>query len=245
MNLDRVIAVRNTKTVYRDGDLCIKVFNASVTKADVLNEALNQARIEETGLRIPAIRDVAQVGDKWAIVSDYITGETLAARMAKEPEKRDLYLEMLVDLQLQVHSRTCPLLNRLTDQMDRRIMQAELPATLRYDLLARIAEMPKHHKICHGDFTPSNIILTEKDGPYILDWSHATQGNGSADAARTYLQFRLREGDDTAETYLDLFNRKSGTEMPYIRAWIPIAAAAESAGTGEADRVRLLKWAQE
>ncbi len=25
MNLDRVIAVRNTKTVYRDGDKCIKV----------------------------------------------------------------------------------------------------------------------------------------------------------------------------------------------------------------------------
>ena len=27
MNLDRVIAVRNTKTVYRDGDKCVKVFN--------------------------------------------------------------------------------------------------------------------------------------------------------------------------------------------------------------------------
>ena len=28
MNLDRVIAVRNNKTIYRDGDRCIKVFNA-------------------------------------------------------------------------------------------------------------------------------------------------------------------------------------------------------------------------
>ena len=26
MNLDRIIAVRNHKTVYRDGDLCMKVF---------------------------------------------------------------------------------------------------------------------------------------------------------------------------------------------------------------------------
>ena len=38
MNLDRVIAVRTTKTVYRDGDLCIKVFNKEFTKADVLND---------------------------------------------------------------------------------------------------------------------------------------------------------------------------------------------------------------
>ena len=27
MKLDRVIAVRNNKTIYRDGDRCVKVFN--------------------------------------------------------------------------------------------------------------------------------------------------------------------------------------------------------------------------
>ena len=27
MKLDRIIAVRNNKTIYRDGDKCIKVFN--------------------------------------------------------------------------------------------------------------------------------------------------------------------------------------------------------------------------
>ena len=32
-------------------------------------------------------------------------------------------------------------------------------------------------KVCHGDYNPSNIIMSE-NGPYILDWSHATQGNG-------------------------------------------------------------------
>ena len=58
MNLDRVIAVRNTKTIYRDGDHCVKVFNENYSKADILNEALNQARIEETGLHIPKILGV-------------------------------------------------------------------------------------------------------------------------------------------------------------------------------------------
>ena len=58
MNLDRVIAVRTTKTVYRDGDLCIKVFNKEFTKADVLNEALNQAIVEGTGLNVPKIKEV-------------------------------------------------------------------------------------------------------------------------------------------------------------------------------------------
>ena len=47
MNLDRVIAVRNNKTIYRDGDKCIKVFSPDFSKGDVLNEALNQARVDE------------------------------------------------------------------------------------------------------------------------------------------------------------------------------------------------------
>ena len=48
MKLDRIIAVRNNKTVYHDGDLCVKVFGEGFSKADILSEALNLARIEET-----------------------------------------------------------------------------------------------------------------------------------------------------------------------------------------------------
>ena len=92
MKLDRVIAVRNNKTVYRDGDKCIKVFDANYSKADVLNEALNQARIEETGLNIPKVLEVTMVDGKWAIVSEYIKGKTLARLMQEEPEKKDEYL---------------------------------------------------------------------------------------------------------------------------------------------------------
>ena len=55
MKLDRIIAVRNRKTIYRDGDRCLKVFDEDFSKADVLNEALNQARVEETGLNIPKV----------------------------------------------------------------------------------------------------------------------------------------------------------------------------------------------
>ena len=40
-NLDRVIAVRTNKTVYRDGDKAIKVFDKDYKKADVLNDELH------------------------------------------------------------------------------------------------------------------------------------------------------------------------------------------------------------
>ena len=243
MTLDRVIAVRTAKTVYRDGDLCVKVFNEDFSKADVLNEALNQARIEETGLNIPKIHEVTKIDGKWAIVSDFIEGKTLQQMMDDDPDKKDEYLDLFVDLQLTVLSKTCPLLNKLKDKMNQKISMAELDATTRYDLHTRLNGMPKHNKVCHGDFNPSNIIIAKDGTPYIIDWSHATQGNGAADAARTYLLFWLKGDTETAKQYLDLFCKKSDTAKQYVQKWMPIVAASQSVKGNEAERELLLSWA--
>ena len=111
MKLDRVIAVRNNKTIYRDGDRASKVFGTDNSKADVLNEALNQARIEETGLNIPKVLEGTMSDCKWASVSEFIKGKTLAQLMEEYPEKKGEYIVLLVDLQMSVHAKSSPLLN--------------------------------------------------------------------------------------------------------------------------------------
>lgn len=242
MKLDRVIAVRNNKTIYRDGDRCIKVFSQDYSKADVLNEALNQARIEETGLNIPKILEITTIDGKWAIVTEYIKGKTLAEIMEEDEENKEKYLNLLVDLQLEVNSKTCPLLGKLKDKMNRKISMTELDATTRYDLHTRLEGMPKHNKVCHGDFNPSNIIITEDGTPYIIDWAHATQGNASADAARTYLLFWLNGDIEGAKKYLDIFCQKSNTAKQYVQKWMPIVAASQSVKGNEKEREFLLSW---
>ena len=242
MKLEKIIAVRNNKTIYRDGDKSVKVFNEGFSKADILNEALNQARIEGTGLNIPKVLEVTMVEGKWAIVSEFIKGKTLAQLMEDEPEKKDEYLAFLVDLQLEMHSKTCTHLNKLKDKMNRKISESTLDATTRYDLHTRLEGMPKHNKVCHGDFNPSNIIIAEDGTPYILDWSHATQGNASADAARTYLLFWLNGDFEGAKKYLDLFCQKSNTAKQYVQKWMPIVAASQSVKGNEHEREFLLSW---
>lgn len=242
MNLDKIIAVRNSKTIYRDGEKCFKVFDENFSKADVLNEALNQARVEETGLSIPKVLEVTMIDGKWAIVSEFISGKTLAQLMDENPDKKDEYLELFVDLQLKMHSKLSPMLNKLKDKMARKISQTELSATVRYDLHTRLEAMPKHNKLCHGDFNPSNIIIADDGTPYILDWSHATQGNASADAARTYLLFWLNGDIDGAKKYLRLFCEKSNTAMQYVQKWMPIVAASQSVKGNEKEREFLYSW---
>ena len=80
MDLERVIAVRTSKTIYRTGEQVVKVFDEDYSKVDVLNEALNQAIVEGLGLHIPKIYSVESIEGKWAIVSEYIKGKTIADR---------------------------------------------------------------------------------------------------------------------------------------------------------------------
>ena len=53
-----IIETQEHKKIYREGDKLVKEFDSTFTKAEVLNEALNNARVEETGLKIPKLLDV-------------------------------------------------------------------------------------------------------------------------------------------------------------------------------------------
>ena len=76
MKLENVIASRKSKKIYKYEDMAVKVFDEEFSKSDVLNEALNQARVEETGLNIPKVREVTKIDGKWAICTDFIEGKT-------------------------------------------------------------------------------------------------------------------------------------------------------------------------
>ncbi|MBQ6824929.1 MAG: aminoglycoside phosphotransferase family protein, partial [Clostridia bacterium] len=136
-----------------------------------------------------------------------------------------------------------PYLNKLKDKMNMKISMAELDATTRYELHTRLEGMKKHTKVCHGDFNPSNIIITPDGVPYVLDWAHATQGNASADVARTYLLFCLQGKEELAKKYMDLFCKKSDTARQYVQKWLPIVAASQSVKGKPEERQFLLSWA--
>ena len=182
-NLNNPIAERPTKTVYKDGDKTIKLFVENYLESNILNEALNQARVKEaTDLNIPKLIEVGKIGNRWALVTEFIEGTPLDVLMKEHPEKQDEYLNFFVGIQLEVLSKRVPLLNRIKDKYRRKITDAtNIDDTTKYELLQRLEGMKNHDKLCHGDFVPSNVIVKENGEYAIIDWAHATQGNGSAD----------------------------------------------------------------
>ncbi len=242
MNLTNIIAQRKDKTIYRDGNKAIKIFDENYKTSAVLNEALNDALIEETALNVPKLREVSKIEGKWAIINDFIEGKTLAELMDEYPQKEDEYLELFVDLQIEIQNKSCPGLTKIQDKMKRKISESNLDATTRYELHTRLNGMKRHKKICHGDFNPSNIIITNDGVPFVLDWSHATQGNASEDVARTYLLFKLAKKDELAEKYIRLFCKKSDTALQYVQSWLPIVAASQLVKGKSEEKEFLESW---
>ena len=242
MSNDKIVVERPGKKIYRDGDKLVKLFDKGYSKADILNEALNQARVEETDLNIPKIQAVSTVDGKWSITMDYIEGTTLEQLMEQNPGKTDEYLDLFVDVQMNIHSKRVPMLNFLTEKMNRKISAAELDATTRYDLHTRLNGMKRHFKLCHGDYNPSNVIITKDGTPYVIDWAHATQGNAAADVARTYLLFYLQGKNELGDKYLKLFCKKSDTAIQYVQKWIPIVAASRLVKAPDEEKEFLKRW---
>lgn len=149
------------KTVYRDGSTAIKEFCDGFPKAEVLNEALCNARVEDIeALNVPKILGVSVVDGKWSILKEYVEGKTLQQLMDENPDKLEEYMEGMVDLHLLIHKQACPLLNKLKEKTIRALKSVEqLDDSTRYELMTRLDGMPKHTKLCHGDFNPTNIIV--------------------------------------------------------------------------------------
>lgn len=226
MSFEQVVANRKGKIIYREGNNLIKLFDETYSVANVLNEALNQARIEETELNIPKLQEVTKIDGKWAISMDFIEGKTLEQLIAENPQKLDEYMNLFVDTQIDMHSKRSTLLRKLHDKMVDKIDETELEESVKYDLKTRLAGFEKHNKVLHGDFQLSNVIVDNAGKVFIVDWSHATQGNASADVAMSYLLMKMDKKDELAEKYLELFCAKTNTDKHYVQTWVPIVAGS-------------------
>ncbi|MDO4379589.1 MAG: phosphotransferase [Clostridia bacterium] len=240
MQLDRIIAVRNNKTVYCDEGKTYKVFGEPFSKADVLREAMNEALAEETGLFVPKVLEVGTINGKWTIVSEYIEGKSILRLIGENPEKKDDYLNLFVDLQLEVFEKKAPLFCDMHEKLERKIFLSDIPKVKKDELLQKLSKMPVQKKLCHGDFNPSNVILTPEKKLCTIDWSHASLGNSLADAAGTALSLFLDGKTDLGNEYIALFLKKSNEEKEDLENWISIVAAALSVSANEREKQFLL-----
>lgn len=241
MDFERIIAVRNSKTVFKDGNRVIKTFGKSYSKSDVLSEALNLAIAEEAQINSQRLSEVIHTGGRQALVLEYIGGETLDRLIFKNPEKKDYYLEKFVDFQLGLMKVTAHF-EKIGDKARRRIKECDLDENLKNDLHLRLDELSGGESVCHGDYRLDNVIFGDDGKLYAIDWAHAAVGSPCADAASTYLEFVLSGEKSTGKQYIKLFCKMSGEKKEQIKKYLPIAAILKLHRSNERQRKILLGY---
>jgi aminoglycoside phosphotransferase (APT) family kinase protein len=235
---DRLIASGNVADVFARGARVLKLYKRPGAKAAAFREAALHAAVEAQGLAVPAW-GVEQVGDRWGVVFDRISGPSFAERMRAAPGLQPDYMEQIVRLQLRLHAAPAVAFPGLKLRLaDRIAIASSLDAARRAALTEALDKLPDGGRLCHGDFHPLNI-LGDAERPMVIDWPDATRGDPAADCCRSYLILKIH-AVDLAKPYLDLYCRLAGLRRDAVLRWLTCVAAARLAEEVPDETHRLL-----
>nr|WP_144928748.1 aminoglycoside phosphotransferase family protein [Paenibacillus bovis] len=239
MNLGIPIAEGNTATIYHWDNKIIKIFKDHLPNTEATYEANKQKLAYACGLTVPKIYDVTEIDGKQAIIMEYFKGPTIGSLLMDNKDKSKYYMEISVDIQLEIHSKSAGSLEHMRSKLSRQINNAsQINDRLNEKLITKLHSMTFESRLCHGDFHLFNLILSDEK-VVIIDWVDASAGDIRADVYRTYLLYS-QLSTDLAELYVQLYCKKSGISREEIFQWAPIIAAArlsENVSTERADRL--------
>ena len=211
-----VIYESKRKIVYRDGDKAIKTYNETYALSQVLNEALNQAKVSEEGISVPKVYEVKRYNGRYGIVMDYIDGENLETIVSKNVDDAEKYINLFANNYHELVQNKNLNLNNSYGRIKSKIFASALPANIKYGLFYKLREMEFSRDIIHGDYTFSNLVITKDGKPFIFDWGHVSYGDKKFDIAITYALFELQGRKDLGELYLAKMKELDGVDREQV-----------------------------
>lgn len=229
MNLDRIIAVRNNKTIYRDGNCTVKVFENGCSQPEIYREAYIQTLMRSIGLNVPKVKQITEINGKTAIVSEYIRGRSLSDMMSDFPEKCEEFTELIADTQYEISTKKASI-RLLKEFITDSLSKADLKKSELYELNALLNSFPQKEELLHGELIPQNIVITRDGTPYIIDWEYASQGDACYGHAATCISLLSDGNNQAVRYYLDTVYDKYSIASEDIVKWLPLASLTLSIG---------------
>jgi len=147
--------------------------------------------VRATGLHIPAVIDQIEIDGRNGIIYEHIEGSSMLQVMLSKRLKFDHFSRLLAELHIDMHTRTVPELPSIKDHLEIGIRNARgISDQIKDTALATLDQLPDRDVLCHNDYHPDNIMMTD-EGPVIIDWITATCGDPMADVARTSLLLQI------------------------------------------------------
>jgi len=218
----------------------LKLFYEWIQYSEVEMEYKISDKIQKTSLPVPAVYKIERVNGRYGIVYEKIKGESMMYKMFSNIDNISEYIKIFAYLHSDIHRYK---IKEIPSQIDYLRICIETSDVLtnseRDNLLSKLKKMPIKNYLCHGDYHPDNIIITENN-PVIIDWLTATSGDHVADIARTILLISISNPIDNEESlgidedsrkllckeYLNAYKERAQFEDESLYQWIPFVAGA-------------------
>jgi aminoglycoside phosphotransferase (APT) family kinase protein len=174
-----------------DHDKVIRVLRYAEDEENLKYEMEIMKSLREKGKAVPEIYDYLQIEGRPSIIMERLYGDTMLDHIRKKPLHLSQQAKKLAALHIEVADTANGLrLQSIHDRAALLIPKAELlEPDLKEFVLNLLEELPKDNRICHGDFHPGNIIISNNKY-YVIDWFGATSGDILSDIAHSYLILR-------------------------------------------------------
>jgi aminoglycoside phosphotransferase (APT) family kinase protein len=255
---DLPIAIAFTAEIYAwKGGQVLKLFKQGISQSTAEYEANLAGAVHAAGLPVPAVGEIIELDGRFGLEYERVEGVSMMDVVFRRPWYYQRLAYQLADLQAEMHQLSVPGLPSQCDTLEGKIRNAKpLPEKVRHAALDALGALPKQGKLCHGDFHPGNILLTQH-GAVIIDWIDASSGSPLMDVARSTLLFGggLLPPDAARKglvwlirrlfyrAYLDRYCQLHTLDKKVLSRWLPVAAAARLSENIPRDEWRLLSIA--
>ncbi len=113
----------------------------------------------------------------------------------------------------------------MRERLERQIKSVHrLDENKKENILQKLDSIVFDSRLCHGDFHPFNLILSNGNVK-IIDWVDASSGDVRADVFRTYLLY-AQASVELVEMYLHIYCKNTSLSRDEIFQWAPIIIVA-------------------
>ncbi|MDF2589110.1 MAG: aminoglycoside phosphotransferase [Anaerocolumna sp.] len=182
---EKIIGVGNTATVYEwDEGKALKLFHEGYPIDSVEREFHNAAMINPMPFHKPCAYEIITLNNRYGIIYDKVMGESLLDWVLKTGDLHTC-AEYMANLHKEIVQNQIDNVPDYKDFLYWGINQSnKIDATMKQDVFNRLKNLPEGNSLCHGDFHPGNIIIS--DGlAMIIDFMNVCKGNYLYDIART------------------------------------------------------------
>lgn len=143
---------------------------------------------QNAGVPVPEAFEIIEKEGRFGITFERISGGSLLDQIKSNPLRLAASAKRLAELHVNMHACQLPVgLVSQKEQIRNGIEAAQgITEAERTTVLCYLKELPEGDRLCHGDFHPDNILLSDR-GPLIIDWMTGTRGDPAADVCRTLL----------------------------------------------------------